>query len=172
MKNILLILIILTFFSCNQLTNDVENSFSAIEIKLDSLNNVEKVKIEKLFNEINSRQIKKYDGENSALIYHSVIEHNRTVDSLIIRFETFSKTNLENKKLIKRFEDVKADLKNKLNTVSELNIKTEIDSMLKPSGDLDNLSKFAIISILQEGKLNASKSAGLLLNELNKKGKE
>jgi len=150
MKNILLILIILTFFSCNQLTNDVENSFSAIEIKLDSLNNVEKVKIEKLFNEINSRQIKKYDGENSALIYHSVIEHNRTVDSLIIRFETFSK----------------------LNTVSELNIKTEIDSMLKPSGDLDNLSKFAIISILQEGKLNASKSAGLLLNELNKKGKE
>ncbi|WP_396596440.1 hypothetical protein [Dokdonia sp. R86516] len=97
MKNILLIILILNFTSCNQLTKEVENSFSTMGIKLDSLNNIEEKKIEKIFNEINSKRIKKYDGENSAMIYYSAIKHNRIVDSLINKLKSVGENELEKK---------------------------------------------------------------------------
>ncbi|WP_299892330.1 hypothetical protein [uncultured Lacinutrix sp.] len=171
MKNILLTLLILTFISCNQLTKEVESSFSTIGIKLDSLNKLEENKIKKLFNEINSKRIKKYDGENSAMIYYSTIKHNRIVDSLIISLKSIGKNELEKKKIAKRYEHIKADLKTKLNTIAELNTKTKIDSLLKPSNDLEILPSFAIISEFQSGKLNATKGGELLLHKLNEKTK-
>lgn len=169
MKNILLTLLILTLTSCNQLTKEVENSFTTIGIKLDSLNKIEENKIEKYFNEINSRRIKKYDGENSAMIYYSVIKHNRFVDSLIIELKSIGENDLEKKKITKRFEYKKGDLKNKLNTITEFNTKMEIDSLLKPSNDTEIMPNFAIISEFQSGKFNATKSAALLLKKLNDK---
>ena len=138
MKNILLTLIILTLISCNQLTKKVESSFSTIGIKLDSLNKIEENKIEKHFNEINSKRIKKY---------------------------------LEKKKIVGQFEYAKTDLRNKLNTITEFNTKAEVDSLLKPSKDLEILPNFAIISEFQSGKLNSTKSAELLLKKLNDKTK-
>ncbi|KAB1155923.1 hypothetical protein F7018_11480 [Tenacibaculum aiptasiae] len=171
MKNILLTLLTLALISCNQLTKKVENSFSIMGVKLDSLNQVEEKKIKKLFNEINSRRINKYEGENSALIYHSVIKHNRIVDSLIIKLKSIEKNDSNKKKIVKRFEYTKTDLRNKLNTVKKLNTKIKIDSLLKPSDDLEILPKFAIISEFQSGKLNATKSAELLLMNLYNKTK-
>ncbi|AUC82711.1 hypothetical protein [Lacinutrix sp. Bg11-31] len=171
MKNILLTLIILTLISCNQLTKEVESSFSTIGIKLDSLNKIEENKIEKHFNEINSKRIKKYDGENSAMIYYSAIKHNRIVDSLILKLKSIGEKDLEKKKLVEQFEYAKTDLRNKLNTITEFNTKAEIDSLLKPSKDLEILPNFAIISEFQSGKLNSTKSAELLLKKLNDKTK-
>jgi len=171
MKNILLTLIILTLISCNQVTKEVENSFSTIGIKLDSLNKIEENKIEKHFNEINSRRIKKYDGENSALIYYSAIKHNQIVDSLIIKLKMVGENDLDKKKIIKRFEFEKTDLKNKLNTITEFNTKKKIDSFLRQSDDLEFLPKTAIISEFHSGKLNATKSSELLLNKLKNKTK-
>ncbi|MBD0824264.1 hypothetical protein [Aestuariibaculum marinum] len=171
MKNIILTLLILTLISCNQLTNEVESSFSTIGIKLDSLNKIKENKIEKYFNEINSKRIKKSEGENSALIYYSTIKHNRIVDSLIIKLNLIGENDLEKKKIAERFEYAKTDLKNKLNTVTELNTKTKIDSLLQPSDDLQILPNFAIISEFQAGKLNATKSAELLLENLKNQTK-
>ena len=88
MKNLLLTFLILTLVSCNKLTKDVENSFTSMGIKLDSLNKIEESKIETNFNRINSKRIKKYDGENSALIYYSAIKHNQIVDSLIVNMKS------------------------------------------------------------------------------------
>ncbi|WP_445737003.1 hypothetical protein [Mariniflexile sp.] len=169
MKNILLIILILNFTSCNQLTKEVENSFSTMGIKLDSLNNIEEKKIEKLFNEINSKRIKKYDGENSAMIYYSAIKHNRIVDSLINKLKSVGENELEKKKLTDRFEYEKANLKTKLNSITEFNTKQTIDSLLKPSNDIEIMPNFAIISEFQSGKLNASESSELLLQKLNEK---
>lgn len=171
MKYILLTFFILTFISCNQLTKEVEGSFSTIGGKMDSLNKIEENKIEKYFNEINSRRIKKYEGENSALIYYSTIKHNRIVDSLIVELKSIGENELEKKKLVERFEYAKTNLKNKLYTVSEFNIKTKIDSLLQQSDDLGILPNFAIISEFQGGKLNATKSAELLLVKLRDKTK-
>ncbi len=171
MKNILLTFLILTLISCNQLTKEVENSFSTIGIKLDSLNKIEENKIEIYFNEINSRRIKKYDGENSALIYYSTIKHNRVVDSLVIKLKSIGEKGIEKKSLVERFEYEKNDLKNKLNTLTEFNSKVKIDSFLKPSNDIEIMPKFAIESEFQSGKLNATKGAELLLKKLNDKTK-
>ncbi len=171
MKNILLIILILTLNSCNYLSKDVENSFMIMGVKMDSLNKIEETKIEKHFKEINSKRIKKYDGENSALIYYSIIEHNRIVDSLINQLN-LNKENEELKKRIsERFQTSSSDLKHKLNSITEFNTKMIIDSLLKPSNDLKILPNFAIISKLQSGKLNASKGAELLLQKLNNKTK-
>ena len=172
MKNTLLTFIILTLISCNQLTKEVENSFTTIGIKLDSLNKIEENKIEKQFNEINSRRIKKYDGENSAMIYYSVIKHNRIVDSLIIELKSIGENDLEKNKITNRFEYTKDDLKNKLNTITEFNTKVEIDSLLKPLNDTEIMPNFAIISESQNGKFNATKSGELLLKKLNSKTKK
>ncbi|MCD8455182.1 hypothetical protein LNJ08_12355 [Tenacibaculum finnmarkense genomovar ulcerans] len=98
MKNILLTFLILTLVSCNKLTKDVENSFTTMGNKLDSLNKIEEGKIELSFNRINSKRIKKYDGENSALIYYSAIKHNRIVDSLIINLKSIGENDIEKKR--------------------------------------------------------------------------
>ena len=127
MKNILLTLLTLNLISCNQLTKETESSFSIIGIKLDSLNKIEENKIENHFNEINSRRIKKYDGENSAMIYYSAIRHNRIVDSLIIELKS-NGDNDSNKKIVEQFEYAKTDLKNKLNAIIEFNTKIKIAS--------------------------------------------
>lgn len=171
MKNLLLTLLILTLISCNHFTKEVESSFSTIGIKLDSLNKIEENKIQKYFNEINSKRIKKYEGENSALIYFSTIKHNRIVDSLIIKLKAIGENDLEKKKIAEQFEYSKVDLKNKLNSLKEFNAKTEIDSLLKPSDDLEILPNFALISEFQGGKLNATHSAELLLKKLKDKTK-
>ena len=171
MKNILQTLLILTLISCNQLTKEVENSFSTIGIKLDSLNIIEENIIERHFSEINSRPIKKNEGENSALIYYSTIKHNRIVDSLVIKLKSIGERDSEKRNLVERFEYEKKDLKNKLNTLTEFKSKIKIDSFLKPSNDLSLLPKFAIESEFQSGKLNATKSAKLLLKKLNDKTK-
>ena len=171
MKNILLITLILSLTSCNQLSKDVESSFSTIGIKLDSLNKIEEKKIEKLFNEINSKRIKKYEGENSALIYYSAINHNRIVDSLIFKIKSIGENELEKKKIAEQFEYAKADLKTKLNTITEFDTKMKIDSLLKPSNDIEIMPNFAIVSEFQSGKLNATESAELLLQKLNEKTK-
>ena len=171
MKNILLPLLILIFISCNQLTKEVESSFSIMGIKLDSLNKLEENKIEKLFNEINSKRIKKYDGENSAMIYYSTIKHNRIVDSLIISLKSIGENELEKKKIAERFKYVKADLKTKLNSITEFNTKTKIDSLLKQSNDIEILTSFVMVSEFQSGKLNATESAEILLQKLNEKTK-
>jgi hypothetical protein len=169
MKNILLIILTLSLTSCNQISKEIESSFSTMEIKLDSLNNIEEKKIEKLFNEINSKRIKKYDGENSAMIYYSAIKHNRIVDSLIDKLKSVGENELEKKKIADRFEYEKADLKTKLNSILEFNTKPTIDSLLKPLDDIEIMPNFAIISEFQSGKLNASESSELLLQKLNKK---
>lgn len=138
-------------------------------IKLDSLNNIEEKKIEKIFNEINSKRIKKYDGENSAMIYYSAIKHNRIVDSLINKLKSVGENELEKMKLTDRFEYEKANLKSKLNSITEYNTKQTIDSLLKPSNDIEIMPNFAIISEFQSGKLNASESSELLLQKLYEK---
>lgn len=171
MKNTLLIIFSLTLISCNQLTNEVKSSFSSIGNKLDSLNQVEEIKIERLFKEINSKMIKKNDGENSALIYHSVIKHNRIVDSLILKLEAVTQKNLDKKKVITKFNYIKTNLKNTLNKITGFNTKTKIDSLLKPSDDLEVLSKTVLIAKFQDGKLNATKSATLLLEKIDNKTK-
>ena len=169
MKNILLIILTLSLTSCIQLSKEVKNSFATMGIKLDSLNNVEEKKIEKLFNEINSKRIKKYDGENSAMIYYSAIKHNRIVDSLIEKLKSVGENKLEKKKIADRYEYEKIDLKTKLNSITEFNTKPTIDSLLKPSNDIEIMPNFAIISEFQSGKLNASESSELLLQKLNEK---
>jgi len=93
---------------------------------MDSLNKIEENKIEKYFNDINSRRIKKYEGENSALIYYSTIKHNRIVDSLIIELKSIGENEMEKKKLVERFEYAKINLKNKLYTVSDLISKLKL----------------------------------------------
>lgn len=172
MKNILLLILILNLTSCNPLTKEVENSFSRIGIKLDSLNQIEEKNIEKLFNEINSTQIKKYDGEKSAMVYYSAIKHNRIVDSLIVELKTVGENELEKKKIAERFEYVKADLKTKLNNITEFKTKPTIDSLLQPANDIEIMPNFAIISEFQNGKFNSTKSAELLLQKLKKKNKK
>jgi len=151
---------------------EVESSCRTIGIKLDSLNKIEEKKIEKLFKEINSKRIKKYDGENSAMIYYSVIKHNRIVDSLIIELKSTEENDLLKKEVTERFEINKTDLKNKLNTITEFNTKMEIDSLLAPSKDTAVLPNFTIIPRFQDGKLNASKSGELLLLKLIDKTKD
>ena len=172
MKNILLIILILNLTSCNPLTKEVENSFSTIGIKLDSLNQIEEKNIEKLFNEINSTQKKEYDGENSAMVYYSAIKHNRIVDSLIVELKTVGENELEKKKIAERFEYVQADLKAKLNNITEFKTKPTIDSLLQPANDIEIMPNFAIISEFQNGKFNSTKSAELLLRKLKKKNKK
>lgn len=78
---------------------------------------------------------------------------------------------MEKKKIAERFEYAKTNLKNKLYNVSEFNIKRKIDSLLQQSEDLGILPNFAIISEFQGGKLNATKSAELLLEKLKDKTK-
>ena len=169
MKKIFLTFLILTLISCNELTKDVENSFTSMGIKLDSLNKIEESKIETYFNRINSKRIKKYDGENSALIYYSTIKHNRIVDSLIVNLKLIGENEIEKKNIVERFKFAKTDLKYKLNTITEFNTKTQIDSLLKMSDDIEILPSFAIITEFQTGKLNATKSAELLLKKLRDK---
>ncbi len=155
--------------SCNQLSKEVENSFSIMGVKLDSLNEIEENKIENLFNEINSERIKKNVGENSSMIYYSVIRHNRIVDSLINELKSLGENQVEKKKITDRFESEMADLNAKLNSIKEFNAKSQIDSLLKSSNDVEIMPNYAIISNFQGGKLNASKSAELLLQELKEK---
>ena len=172
MKNILSLILILSLTSCNQLSKEVKSSFSTIGIKLDSFNKIEEKKIEKLFNEINSKRIKKYDGENSAMIYYSTIKHNHIVDSLITQLKSIRGNESEKKKIVELFEYTRTDLKAKLNTIKEFKIGTKIDSFLKKSSNIEIMPNFAIVSEFQNGKLNATKSAELLLCELNKKTNE
>lgn len=138
-------------------------------VKLDSLNEIEENKIENLFNEINSERIKKNVGENSSMIYYSVIRHNRIVDSLINELKSLGENQVEKKKITDRFESEMADLNAKLNSIKEFNAKSQIDSLLKSSNDVEIMPNYAIISNFQGGKLNASKSAELLLQELKEK---
>ena len=76
---------------------------------------------------------------------------------------------IEKKNIVERFKFAKTDLKNKLNTITEFNTKTQIDSLLKMSDDIEILPSFAIITEFQTGKLNATKSAELLLKKLRDK---
>jgi len=64
MKNILPALLVLTLISCNHLSKEVENSFSTMSMKMESLNKIEENKIENHFKEINSKQIEEHDAEN------------------------------------------------------------------------------------------------------------
>jgi hypothetical protein len=91
------------------------------------------------------------------------------VDSLINKLKSVGENELEKKKLTDRFEYEKADLKTKLNSITEFNTKRIIDSLLKPSNDIEIMPNFAIISEFQSGKLNASESSELLLQKLNEK---
>ena len=150
---------------------NVEISFSTIGIKLDSLNKIEENRIQNHFRIINSRRIKKHDGENSAMIYYSTIKHNQIVDSLIIELNSILENEARKKKIVTRFEYAKTDLKIKLNSITEFKTKSKIDSILKQSVNLEILPKFTIISEFQNGKLNATKSAELLLKKLEEKTK-
>ncbi|MCD8455183.1 hypothetical protein LNJ08_12360 [Tenacibaculum finnmarkense genomovar ulcerans] len=60
-------------------------------------------------------------------------------------------------------------MKSKLNSITEFNTKAQIDSLLKTSDDIEILPNFAIITEFQTGKLNATKSAELLLKKLKDK---
>jgi len=169
MRNTLITLLIISLTSCNQLVKEVEDSFVLMGLKMDSLNKIEVHKIEKHFNEINSKQIKKIDSENSALIYYSIIEHNRIADSLINELNLIGENKKIKKTITERFEFSKSDLKNKLNSIKEFNTKIEIDSLLKPSNDLESLPNFALVTNLKNGKLDASKGAELILNKIKNK---
>ena len=118
MKKILLTLSILSLISCNQSSKELESSFSNIGNKLDSLNKIEESKIEKHFNEINSKQIIENDVDDSAMIYYSTIKHNRIVDSLITKLKSIEDNDLEKRKITKQFEDASKDLKDKLKNVT------------------------------------------------------
>ena len=169
MKNFLLLILTLCLISYNKLSKEVENSFSTMGIKLDSLNSIKEKKIETLFIEINSKRIKKNDGENSAFIYYSTIKHNQAVDSLINELKSVGENELRKKEISDRFEFEKVDLKTKLNSITEFNTMSKIDSLLKSSNDIKVMPNFAMVSEFQSGKLNASESAELLLLKLKEK---
>lgn len=138
---------------------------------MDSLSKIVEAKIEKHFKEINSKRIKKYDGENSDLIYYSIISHNRIVDSLINEISMIGENEKFKKQTYERFKQIQSDLKHTLNSITEFNTKIEIDSLIKSSDDLKILPNFAIITELQSAKLDANKGAELLLRKLNDKTK-
>jgi len=118
----LIILFGLILTSCKQISKDVENSFITMSIKLDSLTKIENKKVEKLFNRINSKRIAKYDGENSALVYYSIIDHNRIIDSLIYELKLSGQNAMKKKEILKRFKYVKSNLKTKLNSITKVRL--------------------------------------------------
>ncbi len=136
---------------------------------MDSLSGIEFKKIEIHFKEINSKRINKYDGENSALIYYSIIEHNRIIDSLTNQLNSKNEDELKKNEIILRFAKTKTDLKNKLNSITEYNTQKTIDSLFKHTESLEILPNFALQSELLSEKLNATKAAELLLNKIDEK---
>lgn len=73
------------------------------------------------------------------------------------------------KEILKRFKYVKSNLKTKLNSITEFDTKSKIDSLLKDSNDLKILPNFSVETEIQSEKLNAIKGAQLILSELNEK---
>lgn len=169
MKNILFIILLLTLNSCDYLSKDVEKSFKTMSSKLSELIKIEEEKGENYFKEINSKRISKYDGENSALVYYSIIEHNQIIDSLLMELNKSEKNELKQKKIIQKFNLVKNNLKNKLNLITEFDTMKNIDSLLQESYELEGLPIFALETEFYSEKFNATKGAVIILSELNEK---
>ncbi len=168
MKKLHLIIYCSIFISCKQISNDVENSFTTMSIKMDSLTKIENQKFKDLFAKINEKPINKKDKENAALIYNSVLKFNSTIDSLAssvnIKTTELNKTNIANE-----FNKTKTDLRIKLNSITEFNTKRQIDSLLQDNRDFEGLPNFAITAELSAGKFDGTKSGKLLLEQLKVK---
>lgn len=168
MKKLHLIIYCSLFISCKQISKDVENSFTTMSIKMDSLTKIENEKVKELFTKINTKTISKKDKENAALVYNSILKFNNIIDSLTssINIETTepNKTNIANE-----FNKAKKDLRIKLNSITEFNTKKQVDSLLQDNKDFEGLPNFAITAELSAGKFDGTKSGKLLLEQLKVK---
>lgn len=167
MKNILYLFSVFALVSCNKISQDVENSFTILGNKMDSLSMVEFNKIEKSFKEINSKRIKKFEGENSARIYYSIQQYNIVLDSLINELQLNNHNTKQSKnKISNRYFDINESLKSNLKSLYKLNTSIKIDSLINPKEDLGMLPNFAMVAELQKGKFSANETASLIITQL------
>ena len=169
MKNwIFLLLISTTTISCNFIAKDVENAFGTMDAKLDSIVEIENQKVEILFEKINSRQIPKQVGENSALVYYSLKKFNKSVDSLINGIESGQSNGTVGEKFILEFENQKLDFAEKIKTIATPDKHDSIDLTLAESKTIDGMPIFSIIPMLRTSKVDAAKiTEGLLIEMEN-----
>ena len=168
MKKLSLIISLFALISCNQISKNVENSFENLNVKMDSVTLTKKQNIQYIFNEINSKNISNSDRENSEIIYSESLNFNSNVDSLITTLVK-NLTDSKKEKVADNFNSLISNLRNKLNSISEFNTKNTVDSILSESKDLGLFPNVAIITELNNGKMENFKIAELLLQQINVK---